>query len=74
MINIFQACQYLHHHQGRQLGLKSAGAEKDFSRLRDLEARNILHVRNFETIKTVGANAPPALTCLAPLSTIIEMN
>ena len=56
------------------MGLKSAGAEKDFSRLRDLEARNILYVRNFETIKTVGANAPPAFTSLAPLSTIIEMN
>ena len=56
------------------MGPKSAGAEQDFSRLRDLEARNILYVRDFETIKTVGANAPPALTSLAPLSTIIEMN
>ena len=34
---------------GRQSELKSGGAERDFSRLRDLEARNLGYVRDQKT-------------------------
>ena len=47
--------------QGRQTGLKSGGAERDFLRLRDLEARDLGYVRDFETKKSGGAYAPARL-------------
>ena len=60
--------QYLHTYiQGRPSGLKSSGAERDFSRLRDIEVINLGYVRDFETRKSGGAYAPPAPLRWGPL-------
>ena len=46
--------QYIYFYiQGCQSELKSGGAEWDFSRLWDLEARNLGYIRDFETKKVV---------------------
>ena len=60
---------YIH---GRQSDLKSVGADEtfpDFSRLRDLDVRNLQYIRDFETKKSMGASAPTAPASLAPMLT-----